>query len=845
MARILLSILLLLALRLNAQPVITNQPANQVVVWGSNATFSVMVTGIGPFTYQWRVNGTNLPNNIISTVAGGNLFEGLAATNTILASPQSIAVDAARNLYIADTFNNVIRKVGTNGISQIIVGTGAGGYSGDGGAATNANLFGPMDVILDSQGNLLISDSYNNRVRKVDTNGIITTIVGTGLPPFTPSQSGNNVQATNAMLNTPIGLVLDSSGNLYIADSQDNQIRKVNTSGVISTIANTFGTLGYNFDGVPATSAQLFNPADVAVDVSGNVYIADYYNSRIRKINTSGTISTIAGTGTAGYSGDGASATAAKINLPSGVSVDSSGTIYLVDSGNNCVRRITNGIIRTIAGTGTAGFTGDGGAGTSATFNFPASLSRNASNELFIADGGNSRIRKLGTNGIVTTVAGRGLNDGDQATNGTLNMPMAVARDRFGNLFVADVANTRIRKVDTNGIIITYAGSGNIGFAGDGGAATNASLNKPYGVALDNAGNLFIGDSGNARVRKVDTNGIITTIAGTGSFAISGNGGAATNAGLRAWGVAVDGLGNIFISDPIASWIRKIDTNGVITSAAGTGSFGHTGDGGAATNAKIYNPIGICFNGAGEMFFTEGGAVRKVDTNGIITTYAGKGLTAMGFSGDGGPATNATLSAAMWGIWGDAAGNLFVGDSSNWRIRKIDTNQIITTIAGNGLQTFGGDGGTGNNTSLSMPRGLAGDSKGNLFIVEYGSSRMRKLSYLEYADQPKFSVSNVTADLLNNNYSVVITSASGSVTSSVAVINLQLPPVTPVISSNVISFNWSAVPNLTYQLQYTTNLAAPVWQNLGNAIASTNSSASTSDIPGADVQRFYRVQLVP
>lgn len=839
--------LIFISAQIVAQPVITNQPGNQTVIWGSNATFNVGVTGTGPFAYQWRLNGTNLPNNIINTIAGGNLFDGLAATNTILNSPQGSAVDAAGNLYIADTYNHVVRRVDTNGLAKIIAGTGSAGYSGDGGAATNANLFAPMSVVLDGQGSLIIADGYNNRVRKVNTNGIITAIVGTGFPPITPSQSGNGVAATNAMLNIPIGLALDSSGNLYIADSSDNQIRKVNPSGVISTIANTTGAAGYNFDNSSAVNANINNPTDVAVDSTGNVYIADNANHRIRKINTSGTISTIAGTGVAGYSGDGASATAAKIKSPSGVSVDSSGAIYLVDSGNNCVRKITNGIIRTIAGTSTAGFSGDGGAGTSATFNFPASLSRNASNDLFIADGGNSRIRKLVTNGIITTVAGRILNDSSPATNGTLSLPRAIARDRFGNFFITDIANARIRKIDTNGMMTTCAGNGIAGFAGDGGAATNANLNNPYGVAVDSAGNLFIGEAGNGRVRKVDTNGLITTFAGTGSFVISGNGGAATNAGLRAWGVAVDVFGNVFITDPIFNWIRKIDTNGVITSVAGTGSFGHTGDGGAATNAKINNPFAICFNRLGEMFFTEWGAIRKVDTNGIITTYAGKGYTASGFSGDGGLATNAMLSSSIWGLWCDAAGNVFIGDSNNSRIRKVDTNQIISTTAGNGLQNFGGEGLAGNNLNLSMPSGLAGDSADNLFIVEYGSNRIRKLSYLEYADQPSYSVSNVTTNLLNNNYSVVITSTSGSVTSSVAALIVQLPPITPAFtaSNGVCAFTWSAVSNLTYQLQSATNLTAPAWLDLGSPITATTNSVSVTNAINPDEQRFYRVRLWP
>ena len=851
MARILLPILLLLALCLNAQPVITNQPANQVVVWGSNATFSVMVTGIGPFTYQWRVNGTNLPNNIISTIAGGQLFDGLAATNVILNAPQGAAVDAAGNLYVADSFNNVIRKIGTNGVAKIVAGTGAGGFSGDGGPATNAMLFSPAAVILDAAGNLLVSDSGNNRVRKVSTNGIIATIVGNGIPPVFPGASaGNGGQATNANISHPIGLALDLSGNLYIADSSDNQIRKVDTGGIITCIANTGGFSGYNSDNISATSAYLQTPEGVAVDAAGNIYIADTFNYRIRKITVSnGRISTVAGTGVAGYLGDGGSATSARINYCYGVTVATNSNIFVADSGNHCIRKITNGIISTIAGTGTAGFAGDGELATNASLNLPGGVSLDISNNIFIIDEGNNRIRKIGTNGIIATVAGKNLNDGVAATNATLNFPIGVARDAAGNFFIADAANARIRKIDTNGIISTVAGSGAIGFSGDGAAATNASMNRPYSVAVDAAGNLFIADTGNLRVRKVDANGIISTFAGNGSFPASNgtNGQPATNVSMRPWGVAVDGLGNLFIAD-VSSVIRKVDTNGIITRVAGfAGTSGHSGDGGAATSALIASPLAVCLNQIGELFFAESGAIRKINTNGIITAFAGRNFQNTGYSGDGAAATNALISGSVWGLWCDSGGSLFFSDTSNQRIRKVNTDGIISTVAGNGSSGFLGDNGTAASAALTLPRGLVGDAAGNLYLLDEGNNRLRKISYLESANQPVFAVANVGLSSLSNIYSVVISSASGSVTSSVAVINLQLPPVTPIFSvnSNAISFTWSAVSNLAYQLQYATNLAAPFWQNLGGSVIATNNSVSTSDIPGADAQRFYRVQFVP
>lgn len=837
----------LITFQLKAQPVITNQPANQFAVWGSNATFSVTVTGTGPFTYQWRLNGTNLPNNIISTIAGGQLFDGLAATNTILNSPQGTAVDAAGNLFIADSANNVIRKVGTNGVAKIIAGTGAGGFSGDGGPATNASLFAPAAVIVDSFGNVLIADSNNNRVRKVDTNGIISTVAGNGSIPFPTSAGGNGGQATNGKIYSPTGLALDSLGNLFIADSGDNQIRKVDTSGIITCIANTAGTGGFGGDNFAATSASLNYPEGVAVDAFGNIYIADTVNNRIRKIGISnGRITTIAGTGTAGYSGDAGSATAANLNSPYAVTVNTNGTIiYVADSGNHCLRKITNSVITTIAGIGVSGFGGDGGVATNASLDLPGSISVDSSTNLFVADEGNNRIRKVAANGIITTVAGRNLNDGVAATNGTLNFPYGITRDPFGNFYVADTANGRIRKVDTNGFITTVAGNGTIGFAGDGGPATNACLDHAYGVAADSNGNLFIADFVNHRVRKVNADGIITTYAGNGTGSSSlGNGVAATNIGMRPWGLAVDGSGNLFIADQ-NNYVRKVTTNGITTRIAGNGSYAYAGDGQPATNSLIYQPTAVCLNNIGELFIAEFGAIRKINTNGIITTIAGKGYTGSGYSGDGGAATNAKLSSC-WGLWCDAPGNVYLSDISNVRIRKVDTNGIITTIAGNGSTGFAGDGGSANNASVSLPRGITGDASGNLYLVDGGNNRVRKISYLEFADQTSFAVPNIGLTALNNNYSVVITSASGSVTSSVANIALQLPPVTPVFSasSNAITFTWGTVSNFSYQLQSATNLLAPVWENISAPVLANSNSASILEPTLLEPQRFYRVQLV-
>jgi len=834
MNKILLPLLALMlgSTQLPAQPVITNQPTNQFVFYGGNATFSVMATGVGPFTYQWQLNGTNLPNNIITSVAGGNLFNNQQATNTILNSATGVAQDSMGNLFIADNGNYVIRKVATNGVATIVAGNGCRSFSGDGGAATNAGLNLPIAVTVDPSGNLFIADSGNNRIRKVDTNGIITTLAGNG----SYGLSGDNGAATNAALSQPLGLCLDTAGNLYIADSLNGSIRKVGINGIITTVAGS------------SVNIALLFPTGVAMDSSNNLYIADSSNNRIFKLTSIGIISTVAGTGTSGYSGDGGLAASAKLRSPRGVAVDAARNLFIVDYGNNCVRKIgTNNIITTVAGNGTNGFAGDGGVATNANLSNPLDALVDSIGNLLIADPGNNRIRKVDTNGIIITVAGRNVIDGDIATNTALNHPYGIAFDSIGNLYLADSQNSRIRKVDTSGIITTVAGNGIFAFAGNGGAAISGSLKSPVGIALDAFGNLFIADYSDNRIRKVDTNGIISTLAGTGALGVySGDGGPATNAVLlEPFGVAVDAAGNCFIADTFGSVVLKVDANGVITRVAGKFS-GFSGDGSAATNASLANPYSLAFDSVGNLFVADSNntRIRKVNTNGIISTVAGNGGYAD--SGDGGAATSASIGQP-YAVTVDPAGNIFIADFFNACIRKVGTNGIITTVAGNGTQGFSGDGGMGNHAQLSFPSGMALDGEGNVYVSDSGNNRIRKLAYVDYADQPSFTLTNVTLDSLSNNYSVIVTSASGSVTSSVAAVNLQLPPITPALaqSNGVFAFTWGALSNLTYQLQYTTNLVAPNWIDLGSPIPATNSSVSTTDAVGSDEQRFYRVRLLP
>ncbi len=426
---------------------------------------------------------------LVEANAGLNGSNWVTLTNLVATNGTGLFVDAEAASFAQRFYRAVL--LGTNAPTSIITtvaGDGlAGSYSGDGGYATNGGLSEPIGIARDASGNLFIADTFNNVIRKVSTSGIITTVAGSGFGAGSGggAYSGDGGPATNASLWYPVYVAVDAPGNLFIADRNNNRIRKVSTNGIITTVAGN-GTFGYSGDGGPATRASIANTRGVAVDASGNVFITDVYNNRIRKVDTKGIITTAAGKGINGYSGDGGRATNASLSVPCGLAVDASGNLFIADQGNNRIREVsTNGIITTVAGNGANGYYGNGIAATSAELNYPLDVAVDASGDLFIADTYNQRIRAV-TNGIIRTIAGDGFT--------------------------------------------TVYGFG--GYAGDGGPASSAELNSPFGVVVDPSGNLFVVDSYNNRVRQVSTNGIITTLAGNGAGAAPLGGGYSGDGGL-------------------------------------------------------------------------------------------------------------------------------------------------------------------------------------------------------------------------------------------------------------------------------------------------------------------------
>src|ERR1035437_6377065 len=545
---------------------------------------------------------------------------------------------------------------------------------------------------------------------------VINTVAGTNW--FFPTSS---VQALSAPLGTPLGVAVDAQGNVYAADNTNNIVVRISPNGLLTVVAGN-GTGGFSGDGGPATSASLNWPLAVAVDSAGNLYIAELNNHRVRKVS-GGTITTVAGNGNQGFSGDGGPATSASLNNPGSVAADSAGNLYMADSGNHRIRKVSGGTITTGAGNGNSGFAGDGGPATSASLKFPAGVAVDSAGNLYIAEPSNYRVRKV-SGGTITTVAGNGnpgnSADGGPATSASIS-PFGVAVDSAGNLYIADPNNLRIRKV-SGGTITTVAGYGNQGFSGDGGPATSASLNSPIGVAVDSAGNLYIADT--FRIRKV-SGGTITTVAGNGAYRFSGDGGPATSAWLNIpEAVAVDSAGNLYIADLDNYRVRKV-THGTITTVAGNGSPGFSGDGGPATLASLSQPTGVAVDSAGNLYIADPNnqRVRKV-SGGTITTVAGNGNASGGFSGDGGPATSASLDNPG-AVAVDSTGNLYIADYLNHRVRKV-SGGTITTVAGNGNYGFSGDGGPATSASVN-PYRVAVDSAGNLYIAEL-NNRIRKVS---------------------------------------------------------------------------------------------------------------------
>ena len=616
-------------------------------------------------------------------------------------------------------------------------GTGSIGYSGDGGPASNASIgYIVGQPAIDSQSNVFFGDNRGAwRLRKIDTANTITTVGGA--PQFF---YGDGQYPTSAALGPRLSVSVVSPGTLLVTDASNVRLRFVDTQPVIQTIAGT-GQTGYSGDGGLAVNAIFQNPSMTATDSAGNIFVADSSNNMIRKITGFSTISRYAGNLTAGATGDGGPALSARLAAPYGVTVDSANILYITDTSNCVVRTVdpATGTIQRFAGNYTRGFSGDGGLATAAQLSYPKGISADSARNVYVADTGNSRIRRIAqSSGIISTIAGNGAEgysgDNGPACSASLSSPTGVATDFAGNFYIADTNNNCIRFVNvSNGYINTVAGRPpRGGYSGNNTFATSALLSTPTNVAYDqSSGFLYIADDGNRRIRLFNTGtGIIYDYVGNGSPYSLGDEIPASNAIFGSiTGVVADLQDNVYVADGGGNIIRKIDAvSGIITSAVGTGGGGFTGDG-PALSASVSTPRTMVADSSNNILFcdTDNHRIRKyISTSRTVETIAGTGVA--GYAGDMGYASTAQLNFPK-ALAIDSAGNIFIGDSSNYRIRRIDAaTSIITTYAGTGLPGTILAGGSLATTPISFITALTTDYTNTLYMTDYDTNGLWQIS---------------------------------------------------------------------------------------------------------------------
>lgn len=867
---------------------------------GMNSSVQLLMDGDKTCSAEYeQVTGT-----IIETIAGsgvgGFAGDGGAALAAQLSLPTGLAIDSAGNIYLADVGNNRIRKITPQGVVSSVAGNGAGDFGGDGAQAVNAALNFPTDVVVDTDGNLYIADSRNNRVRKVAPSGIISTLAGTGVAGF----SGDGAAATAAQLNRPTGLALDASGKLYIADSRNHRIRVVDNNGNISTLVGT-GVAGFSGDGEAAATAQLSVPVSVTLDHAGYLYIVDQGNHRVRFVDLQGMIYSLAGNGTAGFSGDRGRAVDAQLNNPLDVVVDSGGQAYISDVFNHRIRRVANGVIDTVAGTGNGGYSGDGGPALLAELNQPWGLAVNADGQLLLSDLVNHVLRRVDTsvtvvsppeppttqpnppdpnnpdpndpntpptadtvrltltltgdgNGVVTAPSGQNnsidcgtqcsaLYDKDsqvaltananvdssfsgwagdcQGTDNPLMLTLDAAKNCTAQFTLTPPSPYQTLRISlggsgsgrvtasvgtgsgidcgsvceetyntgrniqvlasadngsefvgwrgdcggvltplslnmarsfacqavfevipfsvAQGVIDTFAGNGTAGFSGDSGPARDAALKFPTALVMDAKQRLLIVDTLNNRIRAVQQN-TINTLAGLGNSGFGGDGSTATQAQFDSpTSLSLSRTGDAYLADTNNHRIRRINALGnpstlvgandfIVSTVAGSGLLGFSGDNAAANLARLNMPYGVAVDRQGNLYIADSNnhRIRRVDSSGRITTFAGTGIA--GFSGDGDFAALAQLNFPTALLF-KTTGELLIADSGNHRVRQVDSFGKITTLAGSGASgfeqgSFAGDGSTASTARLNIPLGLALDDAGTLYIADSSNHRIRQVT---------------------------------------------------------------------------------------------------------------------
>jgi len=611
-------------------------------------------------------------------------------------NPTAVAVDGSGNIYVADGGDHTIRRVSAGGAVTTFAGSSGQAGSSDG-SGSGARFLYPYAVAVDGSGNVYVADSGNHNIRRITAGGGVSTLAGTA--GIAGSTDGTGVAA---LFNQPQGIAVDGAGNVYVSDTNNSTIRRITASGVVTTLAGAAGQTGGS-DGV-GSSALFYYPFGIAVDTAGNVYVADYDNSTIRKVTPGGSVSTLAGSAGNPGSADGQGG-AARFSHPNGVAVDGAGFVYVIDTSNQTVREISpGGSVSTLAGTAGIGGSADG-TGAAASFFYPSGIASTAAGIVYVADTGNHSIRAMGSPGVVTTLAGgagqKGAADGT-GSHAQFKYPYGVAVDGSGHLFVADSNNNTIREVTASGgSVSTLAGAALVAGSADG-AGGAASFNSPAGVAVDGSGNVFVADASNSTIRKIAPGGAVTTFAGTAGATGSSDGSGAAARFNSPEGVAVDAVGNVYVADSRNNTIRKITSGGLVTTLAGAAGQSGSGDG-AGGSARFNGPYAVAVDGSGNVFVSDffNGTIRKIDTSNTVSTVAGTaGL--LGFQDGTGAAArfNQPYALAL-----DGSGNIYVADTYNRAIRKIAPGGSVTTLNGSQCRFY-------------YPQGIAVDASGTLYVAD-------------------------------------------------------------------------------------------------------------------------------
>jgi len=647
--------------------------------------------------------------NIITTVVGTDWVFPSASTPAVdapLGAITGLTRDSDGNVYGADCDNHIIFKVAPAGTLTIVAGNGVAGFSPDG-PAVGARLSCPSHLALNPAGELIFADIA--LIRKITRAGLLVTIAGDG------TDLADDVPALRAGLRNIMGLTVDRTGNIYYTQIDTHFIRRIGTDGRVRTIAGG-SAQGFGGDSGSASAALLAGPHGLAVGADGSVYVADRGNSRVRVIQPDGTIYTYAGNGRNLSTGDGGPADAASIFGPRALTFDSSGALLILSETNPSLRRVSaDRIISTV--TELTGFSN------------PTHITAAADGSILIADTGNARIRRIDPALAITGFAGNGnwrrTPDQSNPLAAWLAEPRSIAFSPAGLLTISDLYEFgSIRQLTAAGRLTRLASS--------------TPFSAIRQIAFDPSGNLYAVDHINAAIRRIAPDGTVSVVAGQDNLSgFSGDGGPANRARLSLpEGVAVNAAGEVFIADTSNNRIRVVGRDGNIRTIAGTGQFGSTGDGGPAANATLGGPADLAFDAAGNLYCSErySHRVRRIALDGTITTFAGIGVPA--FSGDGGPSNRASLSFPA-GLAFDAAGNLYIADTSNARVRIVRPSGTIATFAGNGNFGFSGDGGPPLNATLRLPMGVAVDPAGRVFIADAGNDRIRVVQ----SASPTFSLS--------------------------------------------------------------------------------------------------------